>query len=312
MRLVKPKFWDKKYPTLFSIILWPLSFVYQIIFLLIKSFSKKKKFSVPVICVGNIYIGGTGKTPISIKIFEIFKNEQNPIIIKKNYENQKDEVDLIKKYGKLKICNKRNEGITESIDKKFNLLILDDGYQDFGIYKDLNIICFNSMQKIGNGQTLPSGPLREKLSSLKDCHIILINGKKDVEFEQDLKKYNQNLKFFYFSYQAQKINEFKNKKLIAFAGIGNPQNFFGLLKSHHLNVVHQVSFPDHYNYTQKDFDKLIDLERKYNGKLITTEKDYLRISSFNRKRFGVIPIKVIIENQEKFVELVKKITNENI
>ena len=83
MKLKKPKFWDKRYHTFFSIILWPISFFYQIIISIKKSAANKKNFSIPIICVGNIYIGGTGKTPLSIKIWEMFKNENRPVIIKK-------------------------------------------------------------------------------------------------------------------------------------------------------------------------------------------------------------------------------------
>ena len=306
MKIKKPKFWDKKYVTFFSVILWPLSFFYQIFLSLKKSITKKNKFSTPIICVGNLYIGGTGKTPIAIKIFEIFKDEKHPVVIKKNYKNQKDEIELLLKYSKVISHKKRSFSINEAASKKFDLLILDDGFQDFSINKNLNIICFNGQQKIGNGQTIPSGPLRQNLSALKDCHIILINGKEDAQFEQKLKKYNNNLKFFYFNYYPKNINEFKNRKLIAFAGIGNPENFFDVLKSNRLNVIKEISFPDHYEYSRKDLDNLMDLEKKYNGKLVTTEKDYLRIGSFERKRFGMVPVKVKIEKEESFVELIKK------
>ena len=188
---------------------------------------------------------------------------------------------------------------------------MDDGFQDLTIKKNLNIICFNDRQQIGNGQILPSGPLREDISSLKDCHIILINGRKNFQFEQKLKKYNEKLKFFYFNYIPKNLNEFKNKKLIAFAGIGNPENFFDLLKLNRLNVVKEISFPDHYSYSEKDFEKLTDLEKKYNAKLITTEKDFLRISPFNRRRFGVIYLETKIDDEFNFVKTLKKILNEN-
>tara|TARA_B100000029_G_scaffold112344_1_gene104472 strand:- start:722 stop:1651 length:930 start_codon:yes stop_codon:yes gene_type:complete len=306
MKFNKPKFWDRTYPTFLSIVLWPLSFLYEIFISLKKSFSNKKNFSVPIICVGNIYIGGTGKTPISIKIFDMFKSEKRPIIIKKNYENQKDEVELIKKYSKVLVCEERDVGINRAIEKKLDLIILDDGYQDHSIKKNLNIVCFNSKQKIGNGQTLPSGPLRENLSSLKMCNLVLINGRRDVEFEEKLKKYNFGLKFFYFSYHLKNPNEFKNRKLIAFAGIGNPENFFDLLKINRLNVIEEINFPDHYNYSEKELEKLTDLEKKYGAKLVTTEKDYLRINSIYRRKFGVIPVKVKIDREEDFFEFTKK------
>ena len=172
MKIKKPKFWDRKYHTFFSLILWPLSFIYQIIVLIKKSTTNKKKFSIPTICVGNIYIGGTGKTPLSIKIWEIFKNDNSPVIIKKNYKNHKDEVDLIKKYSKVIVTGKRSDGINKAIEKKFGLVIMDDGYQDFEIKKNLNILCFNGEQQIGNGQTIPSGPLRENLKSLTFLQIL--------------------------------------------------------------------------------------------------------------------------------------------
>tara|TARA_Y100001970_G_scaffold162571_1_gene198742 strand:+ start:669 stop:1598 length:930 start_codon:yes stop_codon:yes gene_type:complete len=306
MKMKKPKFWDKKYHTFFSIILLPISFFYRIIVSVKKITTTKKEFTIPIICIGNIYIGGTGKTPLSMKIWEIFKNEKKPVIIKKNYKNHKDEIELIKKYSKIITSEKRSEGINLAIEKKFDLAILDDGYQDFEIKKNINIICFNSQQGIGNGQTIPSGPLREKLDSLKNCQIVFINGKKNLEFEDKLKKYNNKLTFFYFNYYVKNLNEFKNRKLISFAGIGNPENFFKLLKENHLNIIKEIDFPDHYEYTQKDLENLSDLEKKYNAKLVTTEKDYLRISSFNRRRFGMIPIKVNIDNQEKFIQIIKK------
>ena len=306
MKIYKPKFWDKKYHTFFSIILWPISFLYQIVISIKETAASKKKFSIPVICVGNIYLGGTGKTPLSIKIWEIFKDEKRPVVLKKNYKNHQDEIELIKKYCKILVSDKRSDGINRAIEKNFDLVIMDDGFQDFEIVKNLNIICFNNQQGIGNGYTIPSGPLRENLKSLKKCQIILINGKKNLQFEDKLKIYNNKLEFFYFNYFIKNVNEFKNKKLIPFAGIGNPENFFQLLKDSHLNIVKEINFPDHYEYKQADLDNLVAMENKYNAKLVTTEKDYLRISPFNRRRFEMLPIKVNIHEEKKFSQSIKK------
>ena len=306
MKIYKPKFWDKKYHTFFSIILWPISFLYQILISIKETAASKKKFSIPVICVGNIYLGGTGKTPLSIKIWEIFKDEKRPVVLKKNYKNHQDEIELIKKYCKILVSDKRSDGINRAIEKNFDLVIMDDGFQDFEIVKNLNIICFNSQQGIGNGYTIPSGPLRENLKSLKKCQIILINGKKNLQFEEKLKIYNNKLEFFYFNYFIKNVNEFKNKKLIPFAGIGNPENFFQLLKDSHLNIVKEINFPDHYEYKQADLDNLVAMENKYKAKLVTTEKDYLRISPFNRRRFEMLPIKVNIHEEKKFSQSIKK------
>ena len=312
MKVNKPKFWDKNYPTIFSILLLPISYIYQIMFKIKKLFTSERKFSIPIICVGNIYLGGTGKTPLCMKIFELLKDIKKPIVIKKDYKNQNDEIELLRKYSKVITCDNRNEGIEKAINKNFDLVILDDGFQDFTIRKNLNIICFNDNQKVGNGLNIPAGPLRENLSALKRCNIVFINGKKNLEFEEKLKKNNRNLSFYYFNYYSKNSQEFKNKKLIAFAGIGNASNFFRLLKSERLNVVKEIEFPDHYNYSEKNLDDLIEMEKKYKAKLITTEKDYLRISTFKRRRFSYLPIKVSIEQESDFLELLKKIKNENI
>ena len=307
MNFFKPKFWDKNQVSLFSILLLPLSLLIKLLSFFKYFLTKSKKSSIPIICVGNIYIGGTGKTPISIKCKELLSEICKPVIIKKNYKNHIDEIELLKKNSKVIVSNSRRLGIEEAINKNFNFAILDDGYQDNSIKKDLNLVCFNNEQLVGNGFTLPSGPLRENLSKIKNCNIVLINGKKNNEFEDKLKKYDVSLKFFYFNYYLKNFDEFKNRKLICFAGIGNPENFFNLLKANRLNVIKEIKFPDHYNYSDDDLENLLKIEEKYNGKLVTTEKDFLRISKFKRKRFSFIPIKVNIDREEEFLKHLSKI-----
>ena len=308
MKIFKPKFWDQNYFTIFSILLMPFSLIYLIIINLKKIISKSKNFPIPIICVGNIYIGGTGKTPITLKICKILKElEQDPVIVRKIYSSHDDEISLIKKYNKIILSKKRVEGIEKAINKNFKFVVMDDGFQDMTIKKDLNIICFHDNQRIGNGLLLPSGPLRERLTELKNCQIVLINGKQDIEFEQKLKKYNTKLDFFYYNSIPKNIDNFKNKKLIAFAGIGNPINFFNLLKENHLNLVKEISFPDHYNYSEQDLIKLHQLEKQYNAKLITTEKDFLRISPFTRKTYDYIKIEPKLKDEEAFKNRIKKL-----
>ena len=307
MKINKPKFWDEKSLTFFSLLLLPFSYLYIFLVTINKLFKKEESFSIPVICVGNIYVGGTGKTPISIKLKNLLDDNRKTIIIKKNYKDQKDEIELLKKYSKLIVCEKRNIGINSAIEKKFDTVILDDGFQDTSIKKDLSIICFNSNQQIGNGQVLPAGPLREKLSSLRRANIIMTNGEKNIEFELKLKKYNSNLKFFYFDYNLKKFDEFKNRKLIAFAGIGNSINFFNTLKNNRLNVIREISFPDHYDYTDKDLERLSIMEDQNKAKLVTTEKDYLRINPLKRRRFGFVSINVDIKNENHLIAEVNKI-----
>ncbi len=307
MKVLKPKFWDKRELSLFSLILLPVAFFYQILVYTNSFFVKKKNFSIPVICVGNIYIGGTGKTPISIKIFEILKKlNMNPVIIKKDYKNQKDEILLLKKYCQILVSKKRSEGIYKAIEKKFDVAILDDGYQDSEIKKNISIVCFNAKQKTGNGFTIPAGPLRQNLKSLDICDLIFFNGKRDLDFETELKKYNPKLEFMYCEYVPKDIDRLKNKKLIAFAGIGNPNNFFDFLKKNDLDVIKEIKYPDHYDYSEKSLNYLIQLKNKYEAILITTEKDYMRIGSDHRQNFDYIAIETDLKNPDLLNNFLRK------
>ena len=299
MKISKPKFWDKRSLSLLSLIFLPLAYLYKLIFWIKTFLIKPKNFSVPIICVGNIYIGGTGKTPISMKIYEILKGlRMNPVIIKKNYRDQKDEILLIKKYSQILVGKRRSQVISSAIKKNFDSIILDDGFQDTEIKKNINIVCFNSKQKIGNGLTIPAGPLREGLNSLVNCDLILFNGKKDLEFEAKLNKFNAKLRFVYYEYVPENIERFKNNKLIAFAGIGNPENFFDLLKKNKLNIIKEISYPDHYDYSKKNLDYMIQLKDKYGAKLITTEKDYMRIDPGYHENFDFLKIKMNLDNKD--------------
>jgi len=308
MIFFKPKFWDKKQISFFSILLAPISLII-IFWNSIKPLIIKTNIcSIPIICVGNIYVGGTGKTPLSIEIFSILKSlNMNPAFIRKKYSSFKDEVKLQEQIGMIYQNKKRINAILEAIDNKANVVVLDDGFQDFSINKDLSIICFNEKQWIGNGLTIPSGPLRENLSSLKRASCIVINGNKNINIENEIFKKNKKIKIYYCKYVPINLNTFKEKNIIAFAGIGNPGNFFNLLEENHLNIIEKIKFPDHYDYSEKDLKNLINKTKENNTILLTTEKDYLRINDDYKKQINFLKIKIEIQNQDSFIKEIKKI-----
>ena len=305
MKFFKPSFWENKF-SFIALMLLPISLLLQILLKIKRWVTKTEKFDQKVICVGNIYLGGTGKTPLSIKIFNIVKNlNRKPIIIKKYYEEHMDEISLIKKYSKLSQDTTRKKAISNLDIEKFDTIILDDGFQDNTIYKDLNILCFNEKQLIGNGMTIPSGPLREKLSAIKRSQIIFINGKLNEQFEKKIKNISNNLSIYYTKYKAVNFEKFKNKKLVAFAGIGNPNNFFELLESIELDINKKISFPDHYRYKKEEIDEIKKISEIDNGMLITTEKDYFRIKSLGLGEVEYLEIELEIFNEKKFLEELK-------
>ena len=306
MQIFKPFFWNKK-NSLFSIMLIPISILLQFIIKIKKKFSTSKKFNIPIICVGNIYIGGTGKTPLSILIAnELRKNELRPVIIKKYYKSHKDEHELIKsKNENLILKNNRVSAIKEAEMKNFNIAILDDGFQDYSIKKNLNILCFNTRQLVGNNFTFPSGPLRESMQSIKDSQIIVLNGHKNEDFEKKIFSVSKEISIYYSKYNPLNINLFKGKKIFAFAGIGNPDNFFHTLIENKIKIIKKIKFPDHYNFSKLEIQKMVDFSNKNNLELVTTEKDYYRIKSYGFKNIHYLKIELEIFEINKFLNEIK-------
>ena len=308
MKFLKPKFWDKNKVSLLSVLLFPFSLLVKLLFFLNILFTKKNTFSIPTICVGNIYIGGTGKTPLCIELFDTLKNlNKRAVFIRKKYTAFEDEVNLLKQNGPIYEGTTRAIAINKAIENKFEIAILDDGFQDFSIQKNLSILCFNEKQWVGNGFSIPSGPLREGLSALKRAHCVLINGKKNINIEKKILEKNKSIKIFYSSYIPQNISNFKNKKIICFAGIGNPNNFFELLKENKINVIENISFPDHYKYSDKDLENLVEKSKKEEAILLTTEKDYMRINSNYGEKISFLKIKLEIKNKSQLIEEIKKL-----
>ena len=306
MKFFKPKFWDYKKISFWSISLFPFTLIIRLLASFKYLITKSQRFSIPVICVGNIYLGGTGKTPFCIKLFHILKNlKKNPAFIRKEYQSFEDEVSLLKQIGEVYKDKKRSNAISNAINDGKDVVILDDGFQDFSIYKKLSIVCFDESQWIGNGLTIPSGPLREQLSALKRAEIVIINGKKNTNIENIILEKNKNLKIFYTTHNMINVNGFTNSNIIAFAGIGNPKNFFDLLNKNNITIKKKISFPDHHKYTSKDLDSLINTAKINNSILLTTEKDYIKISKKYKENIFCIKILTKIENESRLIETIK-------
>ena len=305
MKIKKPLFWDNY--NLVSLSLIPLSFI-VIFFNFIKTLSFKKKFKIKTICVGNIYLGGTGKTPLALKINDILKYKFKTVFIKKNYPDQIDEQNILSKYGKL-ICLKfRDIALKIAQRKKYQLAILDDGLQDKSLNYDISIACFNSSDLIGNGLIIPAGPLREKVSSILNYDIVFLNGEKNKsKFEKKLKQLNPKLKIFRARYTPKNLKSFKFKdNFLMFSGIGNPAEFKKTLNKYNFNIKKEIIFPDHYKYKNSDIMKIKKTARRNKLKIITSEKDYCRLSNSQKKNIQYLTIELKIEKENEFKNFLLK------
>ncbi len=284
-----PNWFLKK--NLTAYLLLPLSFVYFVIsksVFYIRRINQKTS-KIPVICVGNILAGGVGKTPIVMQIAEKYNA---PVVMrgyKKNKQNDMgDEAVMMKLAGLKSYVGNRAENI-KKINKQntANIIVMDDGFQNPTIKKDVSILVFDEKIKTGNGFMLPAGPLRESMWAINRCDAIIVMG---GQKKSDL-KFKTKIPVFY----AKNKNIMPNKKddFVAFAGIGYPEKFFNALNG---NIVATKSFPDHYQYTKKDLDLLLGLAKDKNAKLVTTQKDWVRLPKKYQKKIYVAKLETIIES----------------
>ena len=306
MNLKKPNFWDKKEPNFFSYILIPITIFFKIIVSL-KPKSRIKIKDIKTICVGNIYLGGTGKTSLAIKIKEILtKKNIKTCFVKKFYTNQFDEQKLLKSYGKLFVANKRIDALNQAAKENYAVAILDDGLQDYSINCDVSLVCFNTINWIGNGMTIPSGPLRESLNVLKNYNNIFLNGVNEdtLEIEKKALKINPNINIHKSKYIPKNLNEFNiNSNYLVFSGIGNHKTFISMLKEHRFKIIKDLEFSDHYNFTDRDLDKIINLAETLKCKIITTEKDYYRLDEKYHESIKFIKSELKLDDEEKLVKI---------
>ena len=307
MNLKKPKFWDQKNPGILAYLLLPISIIINLLNHLQKK-SKFKNLKIKTICVGNIYIGGTGKTSLCINISKILNKENiKSCFVKKFYSNQADEQKLLENHGRLFLKKKRLNALNDAVEEGYKIAIMDDGLQDASIDYDLKFVCFNNINWIGNGLTIPSGPLREKITKLKDYQNVFLNG--NLENLENIKKIilkiNSKINIHIGKYHALNIEEFDKKyNYIIFSGIGNHQTFVSMLKKYGLKVHKDIEFPDHYKYSNNDINKILKLANNNNCKVITTEKDYLRLNKIQKNQIQFIKSELKIIDEQKLINTI--------
>ena len=307
MKLKKPKFWDYKKPNLFALILYP----FAVILALVSSFKKKtseNNLKIKTICFGNIYIGGTGKTSLSLELNKLLsKKNIRSCFVKKFYKDQYDEQKLLMQNGKLFLSNKRIDALKNAEKENYKIAILDDGLQDKSINADINIICFNNTNWIGNGMTIPSGPLRESFENIKNYKHIFLNGNSEniEDIKQKILETNPLINIYLGEYRPLNIDKFKKtQNYLVFSGIGNHRTFVSMLKNHGLKILKDLEFPDHFQFRKNDIDKIIKQADDLNCEIITTEKDYLRLENLTFKKIRFIRSQIKILDEEKFLNVI--------
>tara|TARA_B100000902_G_C27155328_1_gene835846 strand:+ start:17 stop:976 length:960 start_codon:yes stop_codon:yes gene_type:complete len=316
--LKAPKFWYDKKLSIYGLLLSPLSILWAVGIFLKEKLTKIQKADIPVIAVGSAIIGGSGKTPSVLFLCkELMKMGYNPHIISRgyggtsseiikvnpdmNYTLVGDEALMMSNYYPTWVSKNKFQAFREAKKDGADILVLDDALQSFNIHKDLSIYVYDSIQSFGNRLLVPSGPLRETIKKVikKSQIFFLINTNTCEDLNQ--RHFKQVL-----NYKISINQEIKEKKLIAFAGLGFNKKFFEQLQNENLNLVQLKDFPDHHQYTIDDMFMLLDEANKHDAFLITTEKDHTRIPSEFKSSVGIIYGEITSDNQHHLAKEIEK------
>ena len=293
--MITPNFWHIK-ESLLSKSLVPISQIWKICAYLKNKSSNTTTMQIPVIKVGNVVAGGAGKTPTAISIAKRLINlKMNVHLISKGYKGSirittkvnnllhkfndvGDEALLLSKIAPTWIGKDRISSIKAAQNEGAEIVILDDGLQDYSIKGDLNILVFNGSQGIGNGRIIPAGLLREPLSwALKNTHLAIIV-EKDKKGIKEILPSSLPVLEAKILIDASVQKKLQNKSVLAFCGIGYPQKFYDFLKQMGCHISSWKPFPDHYIYSEKNIENLINESTNLNSLLVTTQKDYIKIA----------------------------------
>ena len=281
----------------------------------------------PVVCVGNITLGGAGKTPTVIFLASFLKKNnlnvhvvsrgyrgkfKNTVVVDRRHHNASDVGDeplLISRHTNVWVSRKKRDGILSAYKEGADIVLLDDGHQNFSIEKNISILVFDAEHNLANEQIFPVGNLRESLSSAiirADFFICIGSPASRKKFKKTFPEHYKS-KFIEGEFKPNIIPKLRNRKLVAFCGIGRPEKFFSMLKRLNTQVVQEVSFPDHHFYTDRQLSNIFKIADKKNALVVTTEKDYVKLSKSFKKKIYPINIELHLSKKEKLLLELKKL-----
>ncbi len=326
MTFKTPDFWyrdlDTKAPFIEQL-LAPFSYIYLLANKINQAVRVPQKITIPVICVGNITAGGSGKTPTILALRQLIKNHnifQNPYFLSRGYGSNDcgprrvevhddasdvgDEPILLANHSKTIISVNRYKGSIMAQMEGADCILMDDGLQNRDLSKDISLLVVNGSMGFGNGKVLPSGPLREKLSAASGKIDAVVLIEEDIRSIKDILP--KDIPVFPASIKAINTNDFDvSSPYIGFAGLGYPQKFEKTLRDNGFDLILFENYPDHHLYTRTELQSLISKAKSKNARLITTEKDHQRIPKDLKEHFDYLLIELEWENETKVVSFLK-------
>ena len=317
-----PKFWDKK-SSLLSYLLIPFGKCYA--WSIARRFKRAKPYQapVPVICVGNISVGGTGKTPVCLSLMDVLR-DKGWFFLNHGYKSHLknvmvntdthyafdvgDEAMLLAKSAPTVVDNHRARGAQMAVKNGAKGIIMDDGFQNPSLIKTLSFVVVDGKKGFGNERILPAGPLREPIiKGLKRADAVIIAGEDTwgVSFYLQRNKIDLPVLTGRFTPNAEQLEKLKGKQVFAFAGLGNPQKFFDSLCESGVELVGTQTYPDHYYYTRFDIEGM--LEKAGSATLVTTTKDAVKLSKELRSKITILEGNFIFDKPDDLNMVLKEV-----
>lgn len=284
---------------------------------------------VPVICVGNFQIGGAGKTPTVIALLNLLERlGQTPCVLSRGYggslagpvrvepERHRagevgDEPLLIARHAPVVVSRDRVAGAEAAASAGASVIVMDDGFQNPSLTKDLSIIVIDAGRGVGNGAVFPAGPLRAPLSiQMPRADVLLVIGEGQAvdAITSEFRKSGRNVFQARIVPNPDAVAGLASKRVLAFAGIGDPARFFRTLRAAGIDVASTRAFADHHSFTQAEIDNLAEEAQRNGLALVTTEKDMMRLTHLDdavTRRIATLPIALEIDNSEALQDLVQ-------
>jgi tetraacyldisaccharide 4'-kinase len=314
-----PEFWQAQNTgsRLLAAALSPLGYLYGASVAWKANHAAPYRARAKVICVGNLTVGGTGKTPVAIaiaqmlpgrKIFFLSRGygggEKGPLRVTSSATAQAvgDEPLLLAQTGPTIVAADRSEGAKLADAEGADVIIMDDGHQNFALAKDLSIVVVDGESGFGNGRILPAGPLREPVQQgLRRADAIVIVGDRKSPLP------DFSVPAFSVRLEASCPPQLNGGRVLAFAGIGRPEKFFHALPPLGLRLMQTKAYADHYFYTPSDIEDLKTSARNLNAQLVTTEKDYLRLAPLEREGISAVPVRAVFKDSSTLQRLLDRL-----
>jgi tetraacyldisaccharide 4'-kinase len=319
-----PKFWyANKKNSLPSLLLTPLAGLYERAAHLHRANSNPQAVTAPVICLGNLVAGGSGKTPTAIALMKLLRNSNfflSPCFVTRGYGGKikgpervdgtnsavfwGDEALLLARTATTYVSANRYEGAEAAIFNGADAILLDDGLQNYDLQKDVSFAVMDGRMGFGNEKLIPAGPLRQPIADgidRTDAFILIGN-----DFREALSKIPENKPVFRATIQVRDTIDLPHVPYIAFCGIGFPEKFRDTINELKIDCVGFHAYPDHYSYTMNDMGKLVDEALTKKARLLTTEKDYVRLPDFSKKALiDVLPIEIVFDDPDAILNFIR-------